>query len=101
MAMKPEVAVELQNKALVTFLRTDAAQADTAEVIRYEEGRHAGQYVIVRKADEVVAVYKLSLRMGPARATRTEGGGVAFVASSMSTSLKRLKRWPKDLLGAE
>lgn len=115
--MKPEFAEELKNKALATFLRTEAAElakasevslhvaeaiiahpAPTAEVLKLEEGRWSGQYVIVRKADELVAVYKFSLRMGPAKATRTESGNVAFVVNSMSTSLKRLKRWPKELL---
>jgi len=98
--MKPEYAIELQNKALATFARQDGTQADTAQVIKYEGEKYRlhGQYVIVRKADELVAVYKFSLRPGPARATRTEGGGVAFVVSSLSVSLKRLKRWPTDLI---
>lgn len=98
--MKPEFAEELKNKALATFARTDApAQADTAQVLKLEDGRWSGQYVILRTAaGSILAVYKFSLRMGPARGQRTGGGGVAYVVSSFSTSLKRLKRWPKELL---
>jgi len=95
--MKPEYAIEYQNKALAMFARQDGIQADTAQVVRYE-GRYAGNYVIVRKGDEVVAVYKTVFRTGPAKATRTESGGVAYVVDSFSIGLKRIKRAPKDLL---
>ena len=98
--MKPEYAVQLQEKALATFLRQDGTPADTAEVIKYEGEKYRlhGQYVIVRKADDLVAVYKFTSRLGPARGERTEGGGVAYVVSSISFGLKRLKRWPDDLV---
>ena len=93
-SMKPEIAAELQQRALATLARTDALTADSAEVIKFEDLRWGGQYVIVRQGAEVVAVYKVSLRPGPARA---DGKG-AFVVSSLSIGLKRLKRVPKGLI---
>jgi hypothetical protein len=111
--MTPEYQEEFKNKAIATFLRQDGVQADEAEIVEfagyvkidprykggsYTDSRYAGNYVLLRKDGELVAVYKQNVTFGPARAVRTESGGVAYQVNSMSVGVKRVKRIPKGLV---
>ena len=88
-----------KDKAKATLLRTDGIEADSADLVDFEDLRYAGHYVILRCAGEVVGIYKQVARFGQAKPVRTEGGGVAFQIDSISFGLKRIKRAPKGLLG--
>lgn len=99
--MNIEAATQLKNKALATFLRTDGIQADEAEIVDFSDWkkypdalRYAGNYVILRTAGEVVAIYKQTANLGSAR---PDGSG-GFVVSSISFGVKRVKRAPKGLI---
>ena len=91
--MTPETAELVCDKARAAFLRTDGVQVDDAELVNFDDYR-CGKYVLLRRAGEVVAVYKMRVTSGPARG---DGKG-AFVIDSLSVGVKRIKRAPKGLL---
>ena len=103
----------MKAKAIATFARTDGIAATDVEFVQFEGerklvGKHsetgedvyflytntAGQYLVVRSAGDVVAVYKVQIRFGAGKAVA--GGGV--MVDSMSVGLKRIKRAPKGLI---
>lgn len=90
----------MKAKAVASLARQDGitVSPEQIEFVKFEDLRYAGQYLIVRDGETVLAIYKVQLRFGPARATRTEDGGVAYVVNSMSVGLKRIKRAPKGLV---
>jgi len=92
--MKTQTATELQERALATLLRTDGISADSADAVRFEDSRYGGHYVLVRKAGQVVAIYKMVVHFGPAR---SDGKG-NFVVSDMSMGIRRIKRAPRGLI---
>jgi hypothetical protein len=99
MTMSSEAASALKEKALAAFLRTDGAQAESAEVVKFEDLRRAGNYVILRTAGEVVAVYKQDVRFGPPKVIKAiPGRSAGFEVTSMSVGVKRIKRWPPNLV---
>lgn len=89
----------MKAKAVAALARQDglAVAPDAIEFVKFD-GRPAGQYLIARDGDAVLAVYKVIHRFGPAKAQRQPDGGVAYVVDSMSFGLKRIKRPPKGLL---
>ena len=108
----------MKAKALAALVRQDGIDADRAEfvpfkgeevmlnrsdgtqVLHYRE-RYAGQYIVLYGAgDDVLAVYKVQVRPGPAKAQRTADGGVIYMVNSLSIGVKRIKRPPKGLLAA-
>jgi|1048.fasta_scaffold94372_1 hypothetical protein len=99
MAPSPAHIASMTAKAVATLARTDgiAVASDAVEFVQFD-GRNSGQYLIVRDGDEVLAIYKVQVRPGPARAERQADGGVIYMVNSLSIGLKRIKRPPKGLL---
>lgn len=87
---------EMKTKALAALARTDGIAADSAEFIRFEDLRYGGQYVILRSAGELAAVYKVQARLGSPKLI--PGGGGATIVDSLSFGVKRIKRPPKGLI---
>lgn len=103
----------MKAKAVATLARQDSITAtpEQVEFIKFEgvledigEGRTylntntAGQYLVVRDGEAVLAIYKVQLRFGSPKAVRDEHGIVNYVVDSMSFGLKRVKRAPKGLM---
>lgn len=91
----------MKGKAISTLARTDGIPAtpDDIEFVNFDlDRRTAGQYLIVRTAGNVAAIYKVVPRLGPAKGVMDEHGIVNYVVDSLSFGLKRVKRAPKGLL---
>jgi len=95
--MTPETAELVCDKARAAFLRTDGVQIEDAELVNFNDYRWGGKYVLLRQAGQVVAVYKMVIRMGPDRAVNRDGN-LVFEVDSLSVGVKRIKRAPKGLL---
>jgi hypothetical protein len=82
----------------IEFVKFEGVLEDIGEGRTYLSTNTAGQYLIVRDGETVLAVYKVQLRFGSPKAVRDEHGTVNYVVDSMSVGLKRIKRSPKGLV---
>ena len=118
--MSEQHIADMKYKALTTLARQDGIRATGAEFVKFDGipkiiGKHldtgedvvsldtqqAGKYIVLTGSQsEVLAVYKVIPRFGPARGVRDEHGNVNYVVDSLSFGVKRIKRIPKGLVTA-
>lgn len=55
------------------------------------------RYVVLRDGGAIVAVYRVIPRLTGVRNYPAPGGGIVTDATGISMTLKRMKRWPKEL----
>lgn len=121
MAPTPAHIDAMKVKAKAALLRQDGVEALSAQFIDfkgepkyrvrdgvtsvYYDERYAGQYIVLYGEQDgrvgvTLATYKVKITPGPAKATRTDDGGVIYLVNSISVGVKRIKRLPPGFQGA-